>query len=63
MQRARWTRPSCLVMLVLLALLLAAFAWLISGDALRTPAPTSVTKETPTYDTDVPSPEKPATGR
>lgn len=59
MQRARWTRPSCLVMLALLALLLAAIAWLASGDALRTPSPTAVPKETPTYDTDVPSRKTP----
>jgi hypothetical protein len=63
MQRARWNRPSCLVMLGLLALLLAALAWLASGDPLRTPSPTSVPKETQTYDTDVPSPKKPSGGR
>lgn len=59
MQRARWNRPSCLVMLVLLVLLLAVLAWLASGEALRTPSPQSVPKETSTYGTDVPSPEKP----
>ena len=63
MQRARWTRPSCLVMLVLLVLLLAILGWLVSGYALRTPAPTSVTKSTSTYDTDVPSPDTPGDGR
>lgn len=63
MQRARWTRPSCLVMLGMLALLLAAFVWLVSGQALRTPAPTAVPKASPTYDTDVPSQDKPASGR
>jgi hypothetical protein len=62
MQRARWSRPSCLVMLGVLALLLAAFGWLVSGYALRTPSPTSVPKSSPTYDTDVPSREKPGGG-
>jgi hypothetical protein len=60
MQCAQWKRPSCLVMLVLLALLLAALAWLVSGEALRTPSPQSVTRETPTYDTNVPSEKPPA---
>ena len=62
MQRARWTRPSCLVMLALLLLLVVAIAWLASGDALRTPNPATVTKSTPTYDTDVPASEKPGGG-
>ena len=59
MQRARWSRPSCLVMLALFVVLVAAIVWLASGDALRTPGPSSVTKSTPTYDTDVPPSEKP----
>ena len=50
MQHERWKRPSCLIMLALLALLLGALAWLISGYALRTPGPASVPKETSTYD-------------
>ncbi len=56
MHRARWNRPSCLVMLALaLALLLvAAVAWFASGELLRTPSPTAIPKETQTYDTDVP---------
>ena len=62
MQRARWKQPSCLVMLALLALLLGALVWLLSGHPLRTPSPTAVPKETTTYDTDVPSP-KPGNGR
>jgi|GEM_PF-2460470 len=62
MQRARWTRPSCLIMLALFVLLLGALVWLISGDPLRTPSPTAVPKETSTYDTDVPSP-RPGDGR
>jgi cytoskeletal protein RodZ len=60
MQREKWKRPSCLLMLALLAVMLAALAWLVSGYALQTPSPTSVTKSTTTYDTDVPSPEKPS---
>ena len=59
MRRARWSRPSCMVMLVLLVLLLAALAWLASGQGLRTPNPVTITKETPTYDTDVPASERP----
>ena len=59
MQRARWRRPSCLVMLALLVLLLAVLAWLVSGEALRTPNPSTVTKATSTYDTDVPASEQP----
>jgi hypothetical protein len=59
MQRARWTRPSCLIMLVLSVLLVAAIALLASGILLRKPNPATVTKETTTYDTDVPSPQKP----
>ena len=59
MKRARWTRPSCLVMLAIFVVLLAAIAWLASGDALRTPSSSSVTRATPTYDTDVPPSEKP----
>lgn len=55
MRRARWNRPSCLVMLALLALLVGALVWLVSGEALRTPNPAAVTESTPTYDTDVPS--------
>ena len=62
MQRAQWKRPSCLVMLALLAVLLGALVWLVWGDPLRTPSPTAVPKETTTYDTDVPSP-KPGDGR
>jgi hypothetical protein len=59
MQRARWTRPSCLIMLALAVLLVGAIAFLASGVLLRTPNPASVTKETTTYGTDVPS-QKPA---
>ena len=59
MQRANWSRPSCLVMLALFVVLVAAIVWLASGDALRTPSPSSITKSTPTYDTDVPPSEKP----
>ena len=55
MHRARWNRPSCLVMLAVATLLLAALVWLAIGDPLRTPNPMTVTKESPTYDTDVPS--------
>lgn len=55
MQNARWKRPSCIVILVLLVLMFAAIAKLASGTLLRTPNPTAVTPETPTYDTDVPS--------
>jgi hypothetical protein len=40
-------------------LLVAAIGWLASGYGLRTPAPTSVTQETPTYDTDTPSRPEP----
>lgn len=58
MQRARWTRPSCLIMTILFALLIAAIAWLASGYLLSTPAPTAVTRETPAYDTDTPSPRQ-----
>ena len=63
MQRARWRKPSCLVMIVLFVLLIGAIAWLASGEALRTPNPASVTKSTPTYDTDVPAGEQPDGGR
>jgi len=56
MQRARWNRPSCLIMLALLVLLLGSLVWLIFGNPLRTPSPTAVPKESTTYDTDVPSP-------
>jgi hypothetical protein len=52
-----------MVMLAMLAVLLAAIVWLASGDALRTPAPGSVTKATPTYDTDVPSRKTPGGNR
>lgn len=62
MQRARWNRLSCLVMLALLVLLLGALAWLALGDPLSTPSPTAVPKETSTYDTDIPS-SKPSDGR
>lgn len=55
MQNARWKRPSCIVIIVLLVLMLAAIGWLASGTLLRTPNPTAVTTETPTYDTDVPA--------
>lgn len=55
MRGQQWKRPSCLIMLAVLALLLAAIAWLASGSALMTPNPQTVTKATPTYDTDVPS--------
>lgn len=61
MQRVRWSRPSCIVMLILFAVALAALAWLVSGSALKTPNPASVTRETPAYDTDVPA--KPADDR
>ncbi len=59
MQRARWTRPSCLIMLALFVLLVAALVWLVSGEPLRTPNPATITKATPTYDTDVPPSEQP----
>jgi lipopolysaccharide export system protein LptC len=59
MGRPSLKRPSCIVQLVLLAIILAAFGWLVSGYALRTPNPSTVTKETPTYDTDVPSQRDP----
>lgn len=54
MHRARWNRPSCLVMLALAAVLIGLLVWLALGDPLRTPNPATITKETPTYDTDVP---------
>lgn len=60
MQRARWNRPSCLVMLGVFAALLGVLAWLAFGGAPRTPSPESVTRETPTYDTDVPSSAPPS---
>lgn len=63
MQRAQWSRPSCLVMIVLFALLLGAIAWLASGDPLRTPNPQQVTRETTTYDKDIPSGQRPGSGR
>lgn len=59
MQRARWSRPSCLVMTVLFVLLLAAIAWLASGDLLRTPSPQSVPRPSGTYDTDIPASNQP----
>ncbi|HZF95265.1 MAG TPA: hypothetical protein VEZ20_10400 [Allosphingosinicella sp.] len=59
MQRARWTRPSCLVMTILFVLLVAAIGLLASGYLLRTPAPTSVPRESQTYDTDTPSQRDP----
>jgi hypothetical protein len=59
MQRARWRQPSCLIMMVLFVLLVAAILWLASGYMLRTPAPTAVPRETTTYDTDVPSQRSP----
>jgi hypothetical protein len=59
MDRARWTRPSCLVMLALLAIVIATFLWLVSGEALRTPNPATVTKATTTYDTDIPPSQPP----
>lgn len=62
MERARWRRPSCLVMMALLVLLLAALAWLASGDALMTPNPSQVTRDTPAYDKDVPSDAQPGGG-
>lgn len=62
MQRARWRQPSCLIMILLFVLLVGAIAWLASGSMLRTPAPTSVPRETTTYDTDVPS-QRDAGGR
>ena len=59
MKRARWSRPSCIVMMLLFALLIAAIAWLASGYLLRTPSPGAVTRETPAYDTDTPSKTQP----
>ena len=47
-----------LIMLALLALLLGALVWLISGDPLRTPSSTPVPKKSSTYDTDVPPPNR-----
>lgn len=55
MGRPSLKRPSCIVFLVIGFLLLAAIGWLASGYALRTPNPGSLTKESVTYDTDVPS--------
>ena len=55
MDRARLSKPSCIVMLLLFAIAIALLVWLIFGSPPRTPSPTSVTRETPTYDTDVPS--------
>lgn len=59
MQRARWSRPSCLVMAILALLLVAAIGVLASGYLLRTPNPTAVPRETSTYDTDTPSRREP----
>ena len=59
MQRARWTRPSCLVMTILFVLLLAAIGLLASGYLVRTPSPTAVPAESQTYDTDTPSQRDP----
>jgi hypothetical protein len=47
-------------MLGMFAVLLGVLAWLAFGGAPRTPSPESVTKETPTYDTDVPSSAPPS---
>ena len=55
MHRARLTRPSCLIFILLFAIGIAIIGWIVFGDPLRTPGPTSVPKETQTYDTDVPS--------
>lgn len=60
MQREQWNRPSCLIMLAVLVLLLGVLGWLAFGGAPRTPSAESVTRETPTYDTDVPSPAPPS---
>lgn len=60
MRRERWNRPSCLIILAILALLVGALAWLAFGGGVRTPSPGAVTKETPTYDTDVPSSAPPS---
>jgi hypothetical protein len=63
MQRARWSRPSCLVMLILALLLVAAIAVLASGYLLRTPSPSAVPRESSTYGTDKPSRADPAAPR
>ncbi|HEX8525619.1 hypothetical protein [Allosphingosinicella sp.] len=55
MESARWSRPSCIVILLLLAAAIGILVWLIFGSPARTPSPTSITTETPTYDTDVPA--------
>ena len=62
MQHARWKRPSCLIMIVLFVLLIAAIGVLASGYLVRTPNPTAVPRESSTYDTDTPS-QQPPTGR
>ena len=59
MHRARFTRPSCIVFLLLFAIVLGVLIWLAFGSPLRTPAPTAVPKETTTYDTDIPSSDRP----
>lgn len=59
MDRARLTRPSCIVMLLLFLVGVGVILWLAFGSPLRTPSPAAVTKETPTYDTDVPSGDRP----
>ncbi len=38
---ASWRKPSCLVLLLLLVLLVAGFIWVIGGGALQTPTPTT----------------------
>ena len=55
MHRARWSKPSCIVMMLLFVLLVGAIGWLASGYMLRTPSPTAVPRETPAYDTDTPA--------
>jgi hypothetical protein len=42
-------------MIVLFVLLVGAIGVLASGYLLRTPSPTAVPRETPTYDTDTPA--------
>ena len=60
MHRARWSRPSCLVMTILFVLLIGAIVLLASGYLLRTPSPTAVPRESSTYDTDTPSQRDPS---
>ena len=55
MHGANLKRPSCMIMLVLFVIAIAVLIWAISGEPLRKPNPATITKETTTYDTDIPS--------